>query len=151
MVACADLGTLEVDDNYGLKGLRLSIAHVGAIAPLFYGTDGGGCQGGVSVDEPYTFDLARFVHYFLQKNCSFGSRSARLSGIFWRDAVSQTLLRTFGREDDRATLSGQRNIGRRRRSRVFLCDGRFAVGGFACFKLGVSRRRSGGASGSERG
>jgi hypothetical protein len=89
-----------------LKGQRFSIAHVGAVAPLFYGLHSAGRERSVSFHQAETSDFSRLIDYRFEDDGSFGSLRPRLGGIFWRDARNQTFLRSLRRENDGSVFAG---------------------------------------------
>src|ERR1019366_4352466 len=110
---CDRLGTndvllraLKIDDYNRLEGLSFAVADVGAIAPLLYGFDGGGCQGGIAFDQSHAFNLAVLIHDLLEDYSSL-RLTPRFDGKVGLNAVSQPPFRTLGGENDRAVFPGQ--------------------------------------------
>jgi hypothetical protein len=103
------LWLLEIQNNYGLKGFDFAIANVGTIAPLLHGLHGSGGESGVAFDEAHAGNFTGFIDYFFKNDGPFGT-SAGIRRVLGRNAVSQALLGTFGRENYCGVFAGQRRL-----------------------------------------
>ena len=134
------LRPLKIDDYNRLEGLSFTVADVGAIAPLLYGLDGGGCQGSIALDQSHAFHFAVLIDDLFEDYRSLRLRlPPRFDGKVGLNAVSQPPFRALGGENDRAVFPGQLGGGYEGSGGIFL-----AVGGLADLRLGDDRCRCGG-------
>ena len=82
-----------------MEGLRLPVANVRPIVPLFDRGDGRGGEGGVSFYQAYGFHRAVFVDHGLQDDCPFNPSLAGIGRISRRQMPDESLFRTLRRQN----------------------------------------------------